>query len=208
MLSDSDFIASYFRKLEADEHDAAEFLCQVFYEKLAAIARRQFGAFPLRVIDEYAIANEVLQSFHMRAKQGEFASVRDDSELLMTLSQLTRDRVIDAIRRQTAQKRGGGRTRGNSVFSPTDSRRNGGFDQFPANKESPSSREIATEQLRQLLEKLTASDLRTILVLRYAGFTNEEIADQMKLSIATIERKRRRIREQLSDDYPAELADS
>ncbi len=205
MSSDSQQIANYFAKLEADEPDAVEPLCTLYYEKLAAIARRRFGSFPLRVIDEYAIANDVLQAFHARARRGEFATIREPSGLLLVLSQLTRDRVVDAIRRQTAQKRGGGRIRGNSIFSPTDGQRSGDFDRFRGEQETPSTKEIATEQIQQLLDKLSDSDLRTILVLRYEGLTNEEIAEQMQLSIATVERKRRRIREQLSDDYPSEL---
>lgn len=202
-MIDPESIASYFRKLKKNEPDALDSLCRLFYERLAAIARKRFGNFPLRVIDEYAIANEVLQSFHRRALQGEFSAPREHTEVLITLSQLTRDRVVDAIRRQTAQKRGGGQTRGNSIFEPTDDRRNGSFDQFQAKQETPSTREMAEERLQALLAKLSGADLRTILFLRYEGFTNEEIADQMETSVATVERKRRRIREQLSEDYPA-----
>lgn len=209
MSSDSESIEKYFARLEAGETEAVENLCQVFYEKLAAIARRRFGRFPLRVIDEYAVANDALQAFHARAQQGEFAAVREPSELLLMLSQLTRDRVVDEIRRQTAQKRGGGKTRGNSIFAATEEQqRNGGFDRFQAAEETPSSREIASEQVQQLLQKLSDTDLRTILVLRYEGLTNEEIAEQMQISIATVERKRRRIREQLSADYPVVNGDS
>lgn len=209
MQTESDLIEQYFAKLSTKPSEAIDGLCQVFYEKLAAVARRRFGNFPLRVSDEYAIANDVLQAFHGRAQQGEFADMREPATLLFTLSRMTKDRVVDEIRRQTALKRGGGKTRGNSIFVPSGGEsKNGDFDRFAGVQETPSTKEVATEQMQYLLDKLDDVAMRTILVLRCEGLTNEEIAEQLRVSIATVERKRRRIREILSDDYPAELTTS
>ncbi|MEM8947337.1 MAG: ECF-type sigma factor, partial [Planctomycetota bacterium] len=96
--------------------------------------------------------------------------------------------------------------RGNSIFVANGSQTlDGDFDRFQHTEETPSKKEIAAERIQQLLDKLKDAMLRTILVLRYEGFTNEEISEQLKVSIATVERKRRRIRELLSEDYPSEL---
>lgn len=205
-MTDQDQIAKYFAEIQSDKSDAIDWLCRVFYEKLAAIARHRFGSFPRRVTDEYAVANTVLQSFHTRAQSGEFAQVREPAELLMILAGLTRDRVVDEIRRYSAQKRGGGKTRGNSIFVPNGNQPLAGdFDRFEAEHETPSTRQILADEMQVLLDKLTDSTLRTILVLRCEGLTNEEIAEQLQVSIATVERKRRRIREMLADEYPTEV---
>ena len=199
-MTDSELVEQYFAKLKAQDADAPESLCLAYYEKLAAIARRQFGEFPMRVADEYAIANDVLRAFHERMQRGDFSEVREPAELLMVLSRLTKDRVVDEIRRHTAQKRGGGHTRGNSIFHRVGDRfRNGEFDRFQSDQDTPSAQQILAEQVDQLLQKLNDTTLRTILVLRLEGLTNEEIAEQLKVSVATIERKRRRIRERLAD---------
>ena len=200
-MTDAEHIARYFAKLDAKEVDAIESLCLVYYEKLALIARRRFGSFPLRVTDEYSVANDVLQSFHSRALSGEFSDIRKPEKLLLLLARLTRDRVVDEIRRHTAQKRGSGNTRGNSIFVPVAGQPMvGDFDRFQAEQETPSTKQIWAEEMHQLLGKLEDPVLCTILVLRYEGFTNEEIAEQLKVSVATVERKRRRIRERLSHE--------
>lgn len=203
-MKDSEYIARYFSEIHSEGTEGIDALCRVYYEKLAAIARHRFGSFPRRVTDEYAVANAVLQEFHVRARRGEFADVQDTAELLMLLARLTRDRVVDEIRRYSAEKRGGGKTRGHSIFAPI-----GGqpmirdFDRFQSAQETPSTKEMIAEEMQQLLRKLADPELRTILVLRCEGLTNEEIAEQLQVSIATVERKRRRIRECLADEYPA-----
>ncbi len=204
-MTEDKSIAEYFALLQADADTALTLLCDYYYEKLAVIARRRFGEFPRRVTDEYAVANGVLQAFHQRSQRGEFAELRDQAELLFVLSRMTRDQVVDEIRRHSAQKRGAGRTRGHSIFQPdTSPNRNGDFDRFQAHTETPSSREMLEEQCQQLLERLPDAELRTILVLRFEGLTNEEIAEHLQVSLATVERKRRRIRELLADAYPCE----
>lgn len=208
-MTDSEQIAQYFADAEANNPDAVGRLCEVFYEKLAAIARYRFGSFPRRVADEYAVANEVLQAFDLRVQRGEFVQIRDPSELLLVLSRLTKDRVVDEIRRHSALKRGEGKTRGHSIFVPAGGQpKTGDFDRFQAAQETPSAREMIAEETQLLLNKLPDPQLRTILVLRCEGLTNEEIAEQLEVSVATVERKRRRIRERLADEYPTAEADT
>jgi DNA-directed RNA polymerase specialized sigma24 family protein len=43
---------------------------------------------------------------------------------------------------------------------------------------------------------------REILLLRFEGFTNEQIAEQLGVSLATVERKRRLTRTLLEDMTP------
>ena len=205
-MTDSEQIELYFADLASNRANAINVLNQLFYEKIASIARHKLGQFPRRVIDEYAIANAVLQAFHLRAQKGEYSEVREPSQILLLLSRMAKDRVVDEIRTHSALKRGGGRTRGNSIFSSgRHSQTHGDFDRFQSDQETPSKKEVFAEQMQQLLAKLSDPTCKSVLILRYEGLTNEEIAEHLQVSIATVERKRRRIRQVLESDFPTQV---
>ncbi|MCA9187027.1 MAG: sigma-70 family RNA polymerase sigma factor [Pirellulaceae bacterium] len=188
---------------------AIQVLCDRYYELLANVARQKFGGFPLRVTDEYAVANGVFQEIYERAVRGDLEEIADRQELMALLVRLTKDRVIDEMRRQMADKRGGGRTRGDSVFvSPQHDGGHAGFDNFRATIDSPSAREIVRENLKQILDRLPDETCRSVLLLRCEGYTNADIADLLDVSVATVERKRRRIRDVMADLASNPSADS
>lgn len=179
---------------------ALERICDRYYEQLAAVAGRRLQNVSGRVIDRHAVANEALYEFFDRAQRGGFEDVNNRSDLLPLLIRLTRDRVTDEIRRMTALKRGGGQTRGNSIFQSANS--GAGFDAFPSNFDTVSTRQILMEEVTRVLDMLPDETMRTILILRSEGYKNEEIARELDVSLATVERKRRRIRDILGELEP------
>lgn len=179
--------------------DAIQRICDRYYERLAAIARQKLGTFPKRVADEYAIANEVLHEFYQRSQRGDFSGVSSRGDLMSLLVRLTHDKVVDEVRRLSAQKRGNARTRGHSIFTGND---RGEFDNFRGAYETPSTRQILVQQMQEILDRLPDETMRAVLTLRADGCTNDEIAQELNVSVATVERKRRRIREILSDLDP------
>lgn len=192
-------ISHHLSEAKQGSQNAIERICNRYYEQLAAIARQKLGTFPKRVVDEYAIANEVLSEFYSRSQRGDFEAVSTRGDLMSLLVRLTHDKVVDEIRRLSAQKRGGARTRGHSIFLP-DGQTN--FDRFQSALDTPSTRQILVQQMRDILGRLPDETMRTILTLRADGYTNAEIAQELNVSLATVERKRRRIREILSDLDP------
>lgn len=179
---------------------ALERICDRYYEQLAAVAGRRLQNASGRVIDRHAVANEALYEFFDRAQRGDFADVNNRGGLLPLLIRLTRDRVTDEIRRMTALKRGGGETRGNSIFQSDHA--GTGFDAFPNGFDTVSTRQILMEEVTRVLDMLPDETMRTILILRSEGYKNEEIARELDVSLATVERKRRRIRDILGELEP------
>lgn len=183
---------------ESGSAAALERICNRYYEQLASIASRHLRSASGRIADEHAVANQALFEFFDRSTKGHFAEVQSRGELLPLLIRLTRDRVIDEIRRLTAAKRGAGKTRGHSIFV-SNGNQTGGFDTFSAPYDHPSTREIVKEELTRIMDRLPDQATRTILVLRSEGYKDKEIAKELNVSLATVERKRRRIRDILAD---------
>ncbi|MCA9259298.1 MAG: hypothetical protein KDA61_08870 [Planctomycetales bacterium] len=189
--------SQYFNVLPDDPDEALTQLCNDYYEQLAQRARWSFGSYPRRVADEYAIANQVLHSFHERAVAGQYASIKDWAEFTWILARLTDEQVIDEVRRLSALKRGGGRVRGHSVFAGVNQRQAADFDLFAAKSETPSVQAALHDEVAKALATLSDPVEREVFVLRRLNMSNQEIAEKLRLSIATIERKRRRIRSAL-----------
>lgn len=198
-MSQSGSISRRLQEMRRGDAGALERICDMYYEQLAGAARRKLSGFARRVADEFAIANEVLQEFQQRMQAGDFGNVANRADLFPLLIRLTHDKVIDEIRRLSAQKRGGGRTRGNSIFMPKRDQRAGDFDRIRGVIESPSTRQIVIDQLQRLVERLPDETMRAVFMLRAEGYTNDEIARELRVSVATVERKRRRIKDLLHD---------
>lgn len=190
--------ARWIEELKLGDEHALKRLCDRYYDRLSQIARRKLTGVPRRVADEFAIANEVLLAFHRRAIEGDFDDVRE-GDLLPLLVRLTHDRVVDEVRRLCAAKRGGGKTRGDSVFAPLGGGADAAVNRFREKVESPSTREIVADQVRAILARLPDESMRAVFLLRAEGYSNAEIASELNVSIATVERKRRRIKDALSD---------
>ncbi len=104
--------------------------------------------------------------------------------------------MVNYIRHETSQKRGGGSVRGESVFlNAATGSLAGGLDQIVADEPSPEMLAILEEQHQRLLELLADDTLREIAIGRMQGETNEEIAAGLKLSVRSVERKLNLIRE-------------
>ena len=193
-MSDPGSISLKLSELRRGDQVALERICDRYYDRLAAIAHRKLMGKPLRVVDEFAVANEALQEFYSRACRGEFDNVTTRGDLLPVLIRLTHDRVVDQVRRELAQKRGSGKTRGHSVFARRGKEPDGDFDAIRGALDSPSTRQIVADELRSVLAKLPDEAMRTIVLLRADGYTDQEIARELDISLATVERKRRRVK--------------
>ena len=197
-MSQSSTTSRYLDGLRQGDNQAFQRICDRYYDQLSQIAERKLGGRTRRVVDEFAIANEVLHEFLRRTERGDFAEVTNHDELLPLLIRLTHDRVVDEIRRFCAQKRGGGQTRGDSVMeSPSKIGEMNGHHHFRGLVETPSTRQILADELDAIMKRLPDEKMQAILMLRSEGYTEEEMAEELDVSVATIQRKRRRIKDLL-----------
>src|SRR6185312_9638504 len=99
------------------------------------------------------------------------------------------------VRRETAQKRGGGRTRLESGLNGnSDDSKWFGLDQIISEEPTPEFLVELQEQNDRLLGMLRDDNLRYIAMSRIEGFTVPEIAHDLQVSTRSIERKLQLIR--------------
>lgn len=181
-------ISACFDQLAAGDDQAFRKLWERYFDGLLVVARKKLGNAPRRSFDEEDIALSVFECLRNGAADGRFAEMRDRTDLWKLLVTITQQKAIDRIRRETAQKRGGGMTRGESAWGdPADGR--AGLQSFMQNEPTPDHLVACEEEKNELLSNLRDDSLRRVAVLRLNGHTNAEIAEMLGVTSRTVERK-------------------
>ncbi len=180
---------------------AAQAVYHRYVDRLIGLARKKLASHRRRMVDEEDIAHAVLEDLFQGICGGRFARLADQHDLWQVLVMLTDRRVIDQIRRDTGQKRGQGKVRGESVFEePGESRHApGGIDQVASLEPTPEfAAELLEElqwrlkQLEQVVKGQSRGDpesLKKIAMLRLQRYTNKEIAQKLGCVERTVDRK-------------------
>ena len=71
----------------------------------------------------------------------------------------------------------------------------GSFDQFIHEEPTPEFLAVMDEQQQAMFRALPDESQRNVARLRFEGFSNEEIAKQLEISVRSVERKLKVIRE-------------
>ncbi len=161
-----------------------------------------------RVTDEEDLAHMALQSLLLGARGGEFPELSDRQGLFRLLREIIRCRAINLVRDERAEKRGGGKVRGDSLFDVgTDGSRAPGLQNQAGIAPGPVDFDDVVSLVRNQFESLN-DDLLQLVLLRFAGFTNPEIASMLNLSLATTERRMSAIRMEWERQSLQDLAES
>src|SRR5262245_60286337 len=104
-------VSLWLSNLKKGQEIAAQRLWERYAMQLVALARRRLQGAPKRVADEDDIAASVFQSLCRGAAAGRLQNITNRDDLWWCLLAITRRKVVDYVRRETAQKRGAGRTR-------------------------------------------------------------------------------------------------
>jgi DNA-directed RNA polymerase specialized sigma24 family protein len=192
-ICDDDQTELWISGLREGDPRAVRDIWERYFPKLVQHARNCLGAFPRRTFDEEDIALSVLDTLRRGAAEGRFAHLRSGTNLWLLLVVMTRQKVADRIRREGRKKRGSGRLRGDSVFHGIDTERRPGFDGLAGDALTPEFLVSMDEQYRRLMGQLRDDVLRRVAVLRLEGYSTEEIARRLDLSVRAIQRKVRLI---------------
>jgi DNA-directed RNA polymerase specialized sigma24 family protein len=161
----------------------------------------KLGDIPRREADEEDVVLSALDSFYQGARAGAFPQLNDRDNLWALLSKITARKAINERLRQLAEKRGGGRVRGESLgIPPGDDRQVGLLAQFPAEELTPDYLVMMREECHRLFGKLKDSALVKVAEMKLAGHTNVEISESLNVAKRTVERKLRLIRRCWSED--------
>lgn len=188
-------ISQWIDGLKRGEDQAAHRLYQLYFHRLVALARTRMADRSRRVADEQDVAASALQSLFVGMEQGRFEQLNHREDLWKLLVTITLRKTVIHHRKWAADKRGGGQVRGESIFiSPGGEEQPVGFDQFSGGDPTPDVLNRIEEEHGHLMDLLQDPVLKQIAGLKFQGYTNQEIAGQLKLTERSIERKLQRIR--------------
>ncbi len=194
-------ISQWIAALKKGDALAAQQLWERYAEKLVALARQRLGRAPRTASDEEDIALSAFRSVCRAAANGRFSSLKDREELWWLLLRVTRHKILDQVRHGRADRRGGG-----YVFPLTDVQAAIGdevvnpLEELISQEPSAEYLAILAEENARLLGLLRDDRLREVALRRLEGFTIEEIATHLNVSVRTVHRKLRLIEEQWMEE--------
>jgi DNA-directed RNA polymerase specialized sigma24 family protein len=182
--------------LKAGDRDAAQPLWEGYFRKLVSLARKKLRATSRRAADEEDVALSAFDSFCRAAECGRFPQLEDRHDLWQILVMLTARKAADLRKHEQRQKRGGGAVLDEAALAgPSSSPTEGaGLDQFMGAEPTPAFAAEVADECRRLLDQLGDDKLRKVALLKMEGFTDQEVAVQLKCGLRTVERKLERIR--------------
>jgi RNA polymerase sigma factor (sigma-70 family) len=179
-------ITCWLNGLRAGESLAALKVWENYFQQMVNLARDKLRLTSRAAADQEDVALSAFNSFCAAVKKGRFPRLNDRDDLWQVLFLLTKRKAIDHIEHEKAGKRDQGKT------EPLPGDGSPGADLAGREPDPAEAAELA-EQCRRLLN-LLPEDLRLLAVCKMEGRTNKECADELGCSLATVERKLRRIR--------------
>lgn len=178
-----------------------------YYEPIVRLVQQRLPPVARRGGDGEDVALSALDSFVARARHGEFPQLENRDDLWRILVTISKRKAAKHIAHETAQKRGGGKIRGESVFQQLDGPAPNGLEDFPERTDSSGDSanllECAAEIL-EFLDSLGDETMRRIAIWKSHGLSDEQISQELNCSVRTVERKRRRLRDK-ADQWATHL---
>lgn len=169
--------------LQQGEHDAFDQLWDTYYPSLAQLARKQLQSFPQALYDEEDAVTSAFFSIFSKVCHSKHHNLTNRTQFWRLAATITSRKIYRQFRQARALKRGPGLT---TACATT-----------PELLCSAPSPDLAAEYLDQLefmIDLLPQEELKRLVWLKISGFTNQEIAVQLKRGLSSIERKLRTIR--------------
>jgi len=188
-------VTGWIADLKEGKQDSLEQIWDRYFRRLTTLARNRMGTFSRRVVDEEDIALNVIYSLSEGAPEGKFTELRNRDDLWRLLVAMTSRKVVDEIRRQSAQKRVTGGVRGVSILHKPGAGSPAGFDEFISADPTPDYLVSLDEENHRLFMLLEDDTQREVARYRMQGFSNQEISEKLGISLRSVERKLNMIRE-------------
>jgi len=185
-------LSQWLKELADGDERAARQFWELYFEKLVRLARRKMAGFSLRTADEEDIALSAMDSFCRGLAACRFDGIAGADELWKLLVTITARKVSAQRRLHFAQKRGGGRVRGESIF---DASNNNGISEVLGREPTPELATEFAENCKKMIDSLEDETLKRIVQLTLEGYRTPEIAEKLGCVRRTVERKLQLVRE-------------
>lgn len=185
----ADSITRWIACLKGGDADAARLLAERYWQRLEVLARGILGRAPRRLSDEEDVVISVLASLCRGAAKGNFTELSSREDLWWLLIAITKQKSVDHIRRESAQKRGGFVSLVYDTPNGADSTLSFRLDDIVSDEPTPEFLVTLQDQHQRLLALLRDETLREIADCRLEGCTVQEIAERLGISTRAVERK-------------------
>lgn len=198
-MSEHHSVSELIQELQRDKSEAARQLWEHFIHRLIDAARWRLRGLPRRVYDEEDVALSAFDAFFRGATARRFERMENRDDLWQILVMLVERKAASVLRRELADKRGGGLVRGDSAFEKFACESS--FAAGIASVENPNLAIIDqfTIETREMLHALGDDLLRKVAMRRFEGYTNQEISQELGISLRAVERKLHLIRQKWED---------
>ncbi len=157
------------------DQEAAVLFWRRYWPRLLQLADRRMARYRRQEADEEDVVLSALRTFMRRAELGQFEGLRNEPSLWNLLSVILARKIYAHHRRQTSEKRDHLRQKGLNEDSV--------FDDAAIDEQV-----IFGETLKRLLEA-AGEKVEPYVLMRLEGYTHEEIAQILKVSSRTVERR-------------------
>lgn len=183
-------VTGWIDQLSDGNQQAAQELWQHISTRLQEFALQKLDGQTRRGYDENDAANSAFHSLCRGLTDGRLEAENRDA--FWGLLAIITSRKISAQRRYlNRQKRGGGAERGESAFAEFG---DAGINAIGGSQRTPDVLAEISESCAQLLDALPNEAMRKIVLLKFQGAKNGEVAGELTCTERTVERKLERIR--------------
>jgi DNA-directed RNA polymerase specialized sigma24 family protein len=187
---ENESVTAWIDQLSDGNTQAAEQLWQHISIRLQDFARHKLDEKTRRRYDEHDAANSAFHSLCRGLADGRIEA--DNRDVLWGLLAVITSRKISSQRRYfNRKKRGGGAVRGESGFAEFG---DAGINAIDGKQKPPDVLAEVSESCSRLLNALPDEMMQKIVLLKFQGAKNREVAIELQCTQRTIERKLERVR--------------
>jgi DNA-directed RNA polymerase specialized sigma24 family protein len=139
----------------------------------------------------------VFDRFFRAAREERFARLNDRDDLWQILLMLIDRQVAQQYRKSQAQKRGSGNVRRLGDLADADSK----LREPVVPEPGPEFVAAFNDHLSRALSRLGEERTREVALLKLEGYENREIAKRLQISLSSVERKLRVIRQAWQEEF-------
>jgi DNA-directed RNA polymerase specialized sigma24 family protein len=172
--------------LTAGDGEVAQNLWERYFRRMVELARSKLRASVKAAADEEDVALSAFHSFCRAAAEKRFPRLANRDDLWQLLVVLTARKAIDQRKYNTRKKRAHSATR------PLD---DAVLETVIGSDPDPAFAALVADEFRVLMDRLDDAQLRQIALRKMEGYTNEEVADELKCTVRTVGRRLALIRD-------------
>lgn len=187
-------VTRWLHQLQAGNATAAEQLWERYCARLGHLARRHLGAHPRRSLDEEDVIVSVFDALFRGMQEGRFPALHDRDNLWRLLVVITARKAADKAEFEARRH----------AIHPRATIDSACLSQAMSNEPTPDFVAQMTEECERRLQQLPDESLRQLALWRLEGYSQQEIADRLRISLRSVERKIQRIRSLWGDSVVGE----